>query len=300
MTQPDTEWFVVVNPHAGRRGATIEDVDAAFTEHGVRATVTTTRSIEHLRSIIADEVVRGRRNFAVVGGDGTAHHALNAMLSAQRSPDPSLTLSIIPSGSGSDFIRTFGHERGLDAGVARLATPDRYRIDVGTVIGSFGQVYFLNALNVGVAAASAATAAKLPRSLGPKRYTVAFWIALTRFTQANVEANIDHHTFTGQAINVVVANGQFFGGGMNVAPRATLNDGVFDVQVFHGPRRRAFSVMPRVVKGSHLTHTSVRRYIGSDISIAVPDDWPVEADGEILGVGSVQVATIASAINFVA
>jgi diacylglycerol kinase family enzyme len=58
--------------------------------------------------------------------------------------------------------------------------------------------------------------------------------------------------------------------------------------------------MPRVIRGSHLTHTAVRRYIGSNMTIDAPDDWPVEADGEILGAGNVHVATIASAINFVA
>jgi diacylglycerol kinase (ATP) len=293
-------WLVLVNPHAGRRNATSENVAAAFSDHNVRAKVVTSRSLEHLRSTVADELSQGTLNFAVVGGDGTAHHALNAMLAFGPSPHQDLTLSIIPSGSGSDFIRTFGHARGLDAGIARLREPDRYRIDIGKVVGSFGQVYFLNALNVGVAAASAKTAARLPRSLGPKRYAVGFWLALARFPQANITADIDHHSFAGDAINVVVANGQFFGGGMNVAPRATLTDGLFDVQVFHGPRRRAFSVMPRVIRGSHLTHTAVRRYIGSDISIDVPRDWPVEADGEILGNGSVRIATMPSAINFVA
>lgn len=294
------EWTVVVNPHAGKRSASVEAVEAAFARSDVQARITKTRSVDHLRSIVTDAVARGAQNFAVVGGDGTAHHALNAMMDATSSPDPNLTLSIIPSGSGSDFIRTFGHTRGLDAGVARLTDPDLYRVDIGVVTGSFGQVYFLNALNVGVAAASAAMAGRLPRALGAKRYAVAFWLALARFPQAKVQVDVDHHSFAGHAINVVVANGQFFGGGMNIAPRATLTDGQFDVQVFHGPRRRAFSVMPRVIRGSHLTHTAVRRYIGSNMTIDAPDDWPVEADGEILGAGNVHVATIASAINFVA
>lgn len=298
MIEPD--WLILVNPQAGRTATTAEDVETVLATHGVRAKVTTTTSAEHLRSVVADAISRGSQNFAVVGGDGSAHQALNAMMIAERPHNRVLSLSIIPSGSGSDFIRTFGHERGLDAGVARLREPDRYRIDIGTVTGSFGQVYFLNALNAGVAAASAATATQLPRSLGSKRYAVAFWVALTRFRQANVEVRIDHHLFRGAAINVVVANGQFFGGGMNVAPRATPTDGVFDVQIFHGPRRRAFSVMPRVIKGSHLTHTAVRRYIGSGITLDVPEHWPIEADGEILGIGSVEVATIPSAIDFIA
>jgi YegS/Rv2252/BmrU family lipid kinase len=251
-------------------------------------------------SIVRDRIASGDRNFVVVGGDGTAHHALNAMMDAQDRPLPDLALSIIPSGSGSDFTRTFGHARGLDAGVARLRTPDRYRIDIGVASGSFGRVYFLNALNAGVAAASVATAAKLPRSLGARRYAVGFWLALTHFPQTDVGARVGRHSFSGDAINIVVANGQFFGGGMNVAPRATLTDGLFDVQVFQGPRRRAFSVMPRVIKGSHLTHTGVRRYVGSEIELDLPQDWPVEADGEILGTGSVQITTIAAAVDFIA
>jgi len=188
----------------------------------------------------------------------------------------------------------------LDAGIARLRTPDRYRIDIGLASGSFGRVHFLNALNAGVAAASVATAAKLPRSIGAKRYAAGFWLALARFPPADIGARIGRHSFSGEAINVVVANGQFFGGGMNVAPRATLTDGLLDVQVFQGPRRRAFSVMPRLIKGSHLTHTGVRRYVGSEIELDIPQDWPVEADGEILGTGSVLVTTIPAAVDFIA
>ena len=294
------EWCVLVNPQAGSRPPGALEVESAFSEQGVRAVVSQTQSPEHLRSIVAREVSTGRRDFVVVGGDGTAHHALNAMMADGYPADADLTLSIIPTGSGSDFVRTFGHATGLGAGVARLREPDRYRIDVGTVIGAFGEVFFLNALNVGVAAASVAGASTLPARLGAKRYALGFWLALARFTQAEITTTIDHHGFSGVAINVVVANGQFFGGGMNVAPRATLTDGLFDVQVFAGPRRKAFTVMPRVIRGAHLTHSAVRRYVGAHVEITAPHDWPVEADGEILGTGSVRVTTIASAINFVA
>ena len=99
---------------------------------------------------------------------------------------------------------------------------------------------------------------------------------------------------------MVIANGQFFGGGMNVAPRATLVDGIFDVQVFRAPKRHAFSVMPRIIRGSHLTHKAVRRYIGATISVTGADDWPVEADGEYLGRGPVSVTMEPAAIDFVA
>jgi diacylglycerol kinase family enzyme len=139
----------------------------------------------------------------------------------------------------------------------------------------------------------------LPKSLGSARYTAAFWLALSRFSSSDIDVSIGRHRFTGNAINVVVANGQFFGGGLNVAPRASMVDDQFDVQVFSGPRRNAFVVMPRLVFGSHLTHTAVRRYVGNDISITCPSDWPVEADGELLGHGSVSISVVHGAIDFV-
>ena len=104
--------------------------------------------------------------------------------------------------------------------------------------------------------------------------------------------------FAGDAINVVVANGQFFGGGLNIAPMSMLNDGRVDVQIFSGRKRQAFSIMPRLLVGSHLTHRAVQRYSGSDIQIDVPDAWPVEADGEMLGTGSVSVSVVADALDF--
>ncbi len=294
------QWCVLINPAAGTHDITQDTVIEKFESHGVHADVYMTHSSDHLRSMVDDRVASGVTDFAVVGGDGTANQALDALMNAATPDSPRMALAIIASGSGSDFVRTFGHQKGLDAGVARLKDPDRYPIDIGRVTGSFGRRHFLNALNVGVAAASARTAQRLPRRLGTIRYTAAFWLALGGFSQADIAVAVDNHSFSGEAINVVVANGQFFGGGMNVAPRATLTDGRFDVQVFKGPRRRAFAVMPRVVRGTHLTHTAVRRYVGSTVQIDVPDSWPVEADGEMLGTGSVSVTTIASAIDFIA
>jgi len=292
-------WFCIVNPGAGRRGSPYAEVVAAAEQLGLKATINESNSPDHLKELVTRAVTAGEERFISVGGDGTAHLILNALLATE--PQKRFTLAIVPDGSGSDFVRTFGHARGIREGLARVARAelDLYTVDVGLVTGSFGQRYFLNALNVGVAAASAARAESLPRWTGSARYTAAFWIALWAFRNAAVSVGVDHHTFDGDAINVVVANGQFFGGGLNIAPRAVLADGKMDVQIFRGPRRQAFSVMPRVLMGTHLTHRGVRRLTGSRIRIAVPDSWPVEADGEILGNGSVEIEVVARMIDFV-
>ncbi len=292
-------WFGVVNPVAGRSSSPFAEVLAVSDELDIDSTFEESQSPEHVAELVTDAIARGITRFVSVGGDGTSHLVVNAMMSA--TSDRKFTLAVVPVGSGSDFVRTFGHKRGVHEGLARIAATERdlYSVDVGLVHGSFGDRYFLNALNVGVAAASAAKADTLPRWTGSPRYTAAFWMALWRFRSGSVTVAVDHHTFEGSALNVVVANGQFFGGGLNIAPRSVLGDGRMDVQIFRGPRKQAFSIMPRVLMGTHLTHKGVQRYSGATIRIDAPSTWPVEADGEILGKGGVEIDVIPDAIDFV-
>jgi len=289
-------WWVIVNPSAGARGEIERRARAALDGAGVGYTLRVSQSPEHLGLLVAEGRAAGSVDFAAVGGDGTAHLVLNALMAEPWASPP--TLAILPAGSGSDFIRTFALPKTIPEMAARLASDDRYRCDIGLIEGSFGRRYFLNVANVGVAAAAVLVADRLPRRLGGARYAAGFWLKLARFGSVDIELSAGTRSFTGKAITVVIANGQFFGGGMNVAPRAALMDGKLDVQVFIGPRRQAFSVMPRVIRGTHLGLPGVRRFESADFEVRVPDDWPVEADGEVLGAGSVRGRVVPAALDF--
>jgi YegS/Rv2252/BmrU family lipid kinase len=289
-------WWIIVNPSAGARGEVEARTRRAVERAGIDYRLGVSQSPGHLAELVAAGIAAGAVDFAAVGGDGTANLVLNALLGHRWTEPP--TLAILPAGSGSDFIRTFALPKTIDAMAPHLATPERYRCDVGVIEAGFGTRYFLNAVNVGVAAASVAVADRLPRRLGGARYAVGFWLKLARFGSVEIELEAGSRRFEGRAITVVIANGQFFGGGMNVAPRAALMDGKLDIQVFIGPRRKAFSVMPRVVRGTHLQLPSVRRFESARFRLTVPPGWPVEADGEVLGTGSITGRIVPGAIDF--
>lgn len=289
-------WWVIVNPSAGRGHAIRDRARKALADAGVECEVREAEGPEHVAELVGEGIATGHTDFVAVGGDGTAHLVLNALMAQDAGFVP--TLAILPAGSGSDFIRTFGLPASIEAAARHLVTPDRYPTDVGRMDGDFGTRYFLNAANVGVSADSARVAIRLPRWLGKVRYRVGFWLALPRFGKDEVTVDVDHHHHRAALLTVVIANGQFFGGGLNIAPRASVTDGLFDVQCFSGPRRSAFSVMPRVARGGHLTHRTVRRYVGRRVSIVAPDSWPIEADGEMIGSGSVRLSVVPHAIQF--
>lgn len=290
-------WWVIVNPAAGAAGELTRRATKTLSDLGIECEIHESQSPDHVAQLVTAGRDAGIRQFAGVGGDGTAHLLVNGLLAHEWPTPPGLAL--LPAGSGSDFVRTFALPRSLEKAAQHLGTEDWYRTDVLRVTGSFGTRYALNVVEAGVGAAAVDTVARIPRWLGARRYALAFWLTLPRFKPGTVTATVDAGTqVAGPAIAVIVANGQFFGGGMNIAPRASVGDGTFDLQVFSGPRRKAFTVMPRVIRGMHLRHKNVRRVIGQTVDLEVPEWWPIEADGELLGVGSISVSVLRGAIEF--
>jgi YegS/Rv2252/BmrU family lipid kinase len=290
-------WWVIVNPWAGRKGEIESRAKAALGAAGVPHELRVSGSAKHVAELVAEGRRIGATDFAVVGGDGTANLVVNALLRPGGEPRP--TVAILPAGSGSDFIRTFALPKDLESAAQRLVNAERYRCDVGLLEGRFGSRYFLNVADIGVAAASVTVAERLPRWLGGVRYGAGFWLKLARFPAREIVLEAEGRSFSGTAINVVAANGQFFGGGMNIAPRAAVMDGLFDLQVFTGPRRQAFSVMPKVIRGTHLGHKGVRRFSAGSFTLQCEPGWPVEADGDLIGHGGVAGRMIQGAIDFV-
>ena len=289
-------WWVIVNPSAGRGGDLTGRVKAALDDRGVASEIRRSSSPEAVADLVEGGRDAGYDCFAAVGGDGTANLVLNGLLARPWETPP--TLAILPAGSGSDFVRTFAIPNRLEGAADHLSGGDRYPIDIGLLTGSFGDRYFLNAANAGIAARTVVDAGHLPDWMGSRRYLAGFWTALARTRPDTVKVDSDGRTISATAWNVVIANGQFFGGGMNVAPRAATMDGLFDVQVFSGPRRMAPVVIRRVVRGTHLTHPAVRRTTGASVTVDVPDSWMVEADGEIIGSGSFSAQVIQGMVNF--
>jgi diacylglycerol kinase (ATP) len=289
-------WWVIVNPAAGRDTNLTGRVMAALTVRGIRHEIRVSPSPEAVSAIVAEGRDEGYRAFASVGGDGTANLVVNGLLEHEWASPP--TLGILPAGSGSDFIRTFGIPGRLESAADRLIDDSRYPVDVGLLRGSFGDRYFLNVANAGLGARTVVEAARLPSRLGSRRYIAGFWSALAKTSPTDVHVDCDGAVIATSAWNVVIANGQFFGGGMNVAPGATAGDGEFDVQVFAGPRREAPLVIRKVVKGTHLAHPGVERMTGRAVNVRISETWLVEADGEILGHGSFTVEVVQDRLFF--
>jgi diacylglycerol kinase (ATP) len=298
-----SKWLVLINPAAGRRPVELARVRSALSLASVEAEIDTPDSAGHFRERIVELAKSPRQvRIAVVGGDGTANLAANAILSTSWHVQP--WLGILPSGTGCDLLRTFAIPQHLEGAAKHLIGDSVYPIDVGRLEGDFGVHHFLNVAQVGVGAAAAETAPELGRGWGKARYPLAFLRRLPSFPPAHVEMSgtgraesvAANRGYKGKALALIMANGQFFAGGWNVAPRANLTDGKLDVQVVNCRKWEAVRLVPRIIRGVHLADPAVFRFSKSSLEVQTEPGWPLEADGDPVGNTPVSVSVLPGAL----
>jgi YegS/Rv2252/BmrU family lipid kinase len=287
VTSPFGKAFVIVNTRAGRGardpGEFEKILAAADLDFDLHVTERRHHAVELARQAIDD----GWTYLVAVGGDGTVHEVVNGMMGDEGPRNPGAVLGIVSAGSGGDFVRTFGLPDDASHGVQHLAGDGFVDIDLGRVTfttdGGEATEWFPNIAESGLGADVVKVAERLPRRMGRSRYLVGFWITLARFKGTEGTVVCDTRTYEGRITNLVVANGQFFGGGMHVAPKATPTDGKLDVLIQIGTKPDYVSTITKIYKGTHIPAPSIKTYKARRVEVTTKSPLRVEADGELLG-----------------
>jgi YegS/Rv2252/BmrU family lipid kinase len=230
-----------------------------------------------------------------VGGDGTINEAVNGFFDEEGSIAPDAVFSFVTSGTGGDFRKSFGIEAGWAAGVTRLADAKIRNVDVGRVsclspAGVNLIRYFVNIGSFGLSGAvvDSVNRARVAKLFGG-RFAFALHSAVDMLTYRNrpVRIRIDDVFDEIVAVSTVaVANGRYFGAGMNVAPDAKPDDGLFDIVVMGAaPRTEAMAAMRLLYTGEHLTLPHVRAYRGRTLTASPVEETRgrpvlIDLDGE--------------------
>jgi diacylglycerol kinase (ATP) len=289
MTSPYGVLTLVCNVNAGGGGVgkCLPEVERLLAERGLEYEVLRTEAPGHATLLAKEAVERGRQLIVGVGGDGTVHEVVNGLIEDDKAINPEVRLGVVAAGTGCDFIKTFGIPSSPSHAVVHLDGHESFPIDIGKITfaedGKEVVRYFANVAEAGLGARVVERAARLPRFLGPTVYFFAFWLSLARHKPAEVRVDLMTRTYEGPMNNMVIANGQFFGGGMKIAPKAAPTDGVLDFQIEHVGKRDAIAVLPKVYKGQHVPHPKILEAKRVEASIESNPPLLIEADGEVLG-----------------
>ncbi|HUG85742.1 MAG TPA: diacylglycerol kinase family protein [Euzebya sp.] len=291
MSHPFGTLHLIVNPVSGNGTArkALPELRRLLDAQGVDHAVHLTTGPGHATEVTGEVLASGGRYLAAVGGDGTVHEVVNGLLHADGTVvADDAVLAVITAGSGGDFARTYGLDLPLGQLVRRhLITTDTLALDVGRVSyldqGEAAERFFVNIAQVGWGAEVVRRAARMPRSIGRVRYLLAAWGAIRAVNRQELTLSLEHTQATVELVDLVVANGQFFGGGMKVAPRALPDDGLFNVLAFTGGRSQVFTLSPKLYQGEHLPDPRIAEWQSSTVALAPEHPMLVEADGELLG-----------------
>ena len=303
MTSPFGPITLICNSRAGRGGVgkCLPEVRSKLEERELAYEIRQTEGPSHATEIARAALEGGSRFLAAMGGDGTIHEVVNGMLKDDRPVVDDVVLGIVACGTGSDFIRTFGLPNMPAHAVAHLDGPESFTIDIGKITytddGRTVTRYFPNIAEAGLGAETVKRALRLPGFLGPTVYFFAFWLSLARHRAANVTVDLVDRKYEGPMNNLVVANGQFFGGGMKIAPKAAPTDGLLDIQIEHTRKREAVALMPKVYRGEHVPHPDIEEAKRVRVSIDADRPLRVEADGEVLGFTPATFEVLRDVIN---
>jgi YegS/Rv2252/BmrU family lipid kinase len=260
------------------------------------------------RAALAD----GADQVVAVGGDGTIHEVANGFFDGDKPVRPEAALGIVPFGTGGDFRKTVGIPNDVDGAAAILKRGLRRTIDVGQLEyrqgdrnGAKASCLFINIASFGIAGLVDQIANSSSKRLGGKAtFFLATVRAALRYKNQPVRLTLDGETTLELTIqNVAVANGRYFGGGMHVAPNATLDDGAFDVIAIGD--MSFFQTMTsgtRIYKGTHLELPNVVARRARRIEAAPVDgaaDVLLDVDGEAPGALPATFAVLPKALSLV-
>jgi diacylglycerol kinase (ATP) len=300
MTSPFGPLVLIANPSAGRGAVSraLPRVESVLRNRNLAYRIVRTTHAGHATEAARQALSEGERYLVAVGGDGTVHEVVNGMVRDGGPMAADAVLGVVAAGSGCDFVRSFGLPDDAAQAAERLAG-DRVRaIDVGTVTCADGTTRcFVNIAEAGLGGAVVARAAGLGRLLGGARYAAGFWLTLPRFRPAAVRLDADGQYHAWRAYNVVVANCRFYGGGMQISPNSDPGDCLLDILVMTGPKSDSFSTLPKVYQGAHLPHRNIAELRAAQLTIEAEPGFPVEADGEVLGVTPASFGIIPGAIR---
>ena len=232
-------------------------------------------SVDEMRAKIRDARRSGFDALMLMGGDGTVHQALPAIL------DSDLPFGIIPGGRGNDFARNLGIGSRDWRDWDLRAEPVLREIDLPSING----VPFASVACAGFDA----TVNRLARARkglmhGRIGYAVCVLRALHAVRTFPVSVRTGDAEWSGGVLMIAVANGPCYGGGMRIAPRAEMDDGRLDVCVVEEvPKRVLLSQFPNVYRGTHVSHPKVHTLTGPVVEITTDEPQDVYADGEYAG-----------------
>jgi len=301
------QWFVIRNPTAGNGAGKKEwkKIERALQVAGIGGESMKTKKRRHASDLVKEGLNRGYRNFIAVGGDGTNNEVINGVFQQEEIDPSEINYTLIPVGTGNDWIRTHGIPRDYREWIPNIRKGKIIQQDIGWVTyhdqGKKEKRYFTNVAGLAfdghICEASERTQTNTGNSL--------FYLGLIFKELFNYDLRKARITFDDQSledffytINVGIC--KYSGGGMQFVPHAIPDDGLLALTAAGKLSKLEVLLNTwRFYTGDIGSHSKVNTFQTKNIKIEAVGDQPtlVEVDGEFLGETPVEIGILEKVLN---
>ncbi len=282
--------FIIANPKTGTQKLQdilrelIEVLEARDLEYAVFMT-TKQQNAWKLTDKNLDE---SYSDLVIIGGDGTINEAINGMKF-------NIPISIIPNGTGNDFIKNINIGKSLDDYLDVIVNGKAMTIDLGICNGR----KFINGVGVGFdGQITADMDSKKSILKGPAKYYYFVLRILATYKARRFKFTRDKSVREKDLILLCIANGTTFGGSFKLTPDAKINDTVLDVcEIGKISGLKRFANIHRLKEGSHHKLKEVKLHNAQRVTIEANPHLNAHIDGEYFGQPPFDIRVLPNALK---
>jgi YegS/Rv2252/BmrU family lipid kinase len=289
----DRDVALLCNPSAGggRAARILPRAETALRDLGVSFHTEVTRDLAHCGELARAAAQAGEVT-VTLSGDGLIGCVVGVLREF-----PGAVLGILPGGRGNDTARVLGIPREIEAACAIVANGREREIDIGDVEGRS----FIGIASLGFDSDANRIANAAPARLGRLVYVYGALRAVAGWRPARFDLRLDGEPLCAIGYSVAACNSGCYGGGLQLAPAASMDDGLLDVVLIASHSKRSFlATLPKAFKGTHVTHPAVRVLRGSELHVDADRPFVVYADGDPIGQTPTTIRVVPRAVRVLA
>jgi diacylglycerol kinase family enzyme len=301
------QWIFIVNPVAGSGKArkSWPSIENTLRQAGIPLEVAFTQRKLHAKEIAMHAIRKGIRNIVAVGGDGTANEVINGIFSQTECPTREIIFTVLPIGTGNDWIKTHRIPKGFRKWLAFFARQNARLHDVGWLTymqgGGEHKRYFINVAGLSYDGYVARESDKYKSwSSNALLYLFLIFRCLFQFVIPRTKLVADQLSFSDYFYTINIGVCRYSGGGLQLVPQANPFEGKLALTLIRRVSKLGVVLaMPLFYLGKIGIHPATSLHRVSEVKITPLDEQPVllEADGEFLGEAPVAVGILPQSLQ---
>jgi len=295
--------FLIVNPTAGNSNfnKSWKLIQNLLKTKEINFSFAFTQYTKHELILVDEAVKQGFRKFISVGGDGTLHHVVNGIMTQRYTNSFDLKLGVIPLGTGNDWIKTYNIPNSIKKSIDIIKKEKTFLQDIGCVELNNNKEYFNNLAGIGYDG-YVVNKLKSLKKFGGIAYLLSGLYGLLFYKKSSYNIYIQDKNLEEKCLMILFGICQYSGGGMQMTKNPISNDGLLDVTIVKNISflDLVFN-LPKLYNGKIIDHKKVENFKVSTLMVEdkKKNNSFIEADGELLGKGSLRISIIPKAIQFI-